>query len=104
MGISAGVSYRALGSTHYSLDDFAVLQAINNIDIVVLADNFETQKAIETAVSYPKPIYIRFGKKAMPHLHQPDTPFAIMVNTTPRNSPKSRRGELSIVSQSTTKN
>ena len=77
VGISAGVSYGALGSTHHSLHDFAALQAINNIDIVVPADNFETQKVIETAVSHPRPLYIRFGKKAMPHLHQPDTPFEI---------------------------
>ncbi|MBE2220595.1 MAG: transketolase family protein [Anaerolineae bacterium] len=77
VGISAGVSYGALGTTHHSLHDFAALQAINNIDIVVPADNFETQKVIETAVSHPKPLYIRFGKKAMPHLHQPDTPFEI---------------------------
>lgn len=77
VGISAGVSYGALGSTHHSLHDFAALQAINNIDIVVPADNFETQKVIETAVSHPTPLYIRFGKKAMPHLHQPNTPFEI---------------------------
>jgi transketolase len=77
IGISAGVSYGALGTTHHSLHDFAALQAINNIDIVVPADNFETQKVIETAVSHPKPLYIRFGKKAMPHLHHPDTHFEI---------------------------
>ena len=53
------------------------LQAINNIDIVVPADNFETQKVIETAVSHPRPLYIRFGKKPLPHLHQPDTHFEI---------------------------
>jgi transketolase len=31
VGISAGVSYGSLGTTHHSLHDFAVLQAINNI-------------------------------------------------------------------------
>ena len=77
IGISAGVSYGALGSTHHSLHDFAALQAINNIDIVAPADNFETQKAIESAVTYPKPLYIRFGKKPMHNLHKPDTPFEI---------------------------
>ncbi len=45
VGISAGVSYGALGSTHHSLHDLAVLQAINNIDIVVPADNFETSRS-----------------------------------------------------------
>lgn len=77
VGISAGVSYGALGSTHHSLHDLAALQAINNIDIVVPADNFETQAVIETAVSHPRPLYIRFGKGAMPHLHAPGTRFEI---------------------------
>src|SRR5215813_9809342 len=39
IGISAGVSYGALGSTHHSLHDLAVLRAIYNISIVVPADN-----------------------------------------------------------------
>jgi transketolase len=77
VGISAGVSYGALGTTHHSLHDFAVLQAINNIDIVVPADNFETVQAIRAAVDYPRPIYIRFGKKPMPTLHSKETHFEI---------------------------
>ena len=77
VGISAGVSYGALGTTHHSLHDYAVLQAINNIDIVVPADNFETQKVIQAAVNYPKPLYIRLGKKPMPNLHAPDIYFEI---------------------------
>lgn len=77
IGISAGVSYGALSSTHHSLHDYAVLRAINNIDIVAPADNFETRQVIKAAMVHPRPIYIRFGKKAMPHLHQPDTKFEI---------------------------
>jgi transketolase len=77
IGISAGVSYGALGSTHHSLHDLAALQAINNLDIVVPADNFETREAIQAAVSHLKPIYIRFGKKPMLHLHNGDTKFEI---------------------------
>lgn len=77
VGISAGVSYGALGSTHHSLHDYAVLRAINNIDIVAPADNYETQQAVMAAVNHPRPIYLRFGKKAMPNLHQPGTPFEI---------------------------
>ncbi len=42
IGISAGVSYGALGTTHHSLHDFAVLRAVQNITIVAPADNFET--------------------------------------------------------------
>lgn len=68
IGISAGVSYGALGSTHHSLHDFAVLRAINNLIVVAPADNFETAKAIELAAAINKPFYLRFGKKAMPAL------------------------------------
>jgi transketolase len=68
IGISAGVSYGALGSTHHSLHDFAVLRAINNLVVVAPADNYETEQAIRQAASLNKPIYLRFGKKSMPDL------------------------------------
>ena len=70
VGISAGVSYGALGSTHHSLHDFAVLRAINNITIVAPADNYETVKATELAAESVQPVYLRFGKKVMPALKQ----------------------------------
>jgi transketolase len=75
IGISAGVSYGSLGTTHHSLHDFAALQAINNIDIVAPADNFETAQGHPGGCSSSPPIYIRFGKKAMPILHKPETHF-----------------------------
>jgi transketolase len=86
IGISAGVSYGSLGSTHHSLHDYAVLQAINNIDIVAPADNHETVKVIQAAVHHPRPIYIRFGKKAMPNLHSPETVITIgkAIQVTPK--------------------
>lgn len=77
IGISAGVSYGTLGTTHHSLHDFAALQAIHNIAIVAPADNFETAEAIRLAAAYPRPIYLRFGKKAMPNLRQPGAYFEI---------------------------
>ncbi len=77
IGISAGVSYGALGTTHHSLHDYAALRAINNIDIVAPADNFETRAVIRAAVNHPRPVYIRFGKRPMLNLHAPDTDFQI---------------------------
>ncbi len=68
IGISAGVSYGALGSTHHSLHDLAVLRAINNITVIVPADNFETEEAIKAASEMQTPVYVRFGKKTMPAL------------------------------------
>jgi len=76
IGISAGVSYGALGSTHHSLHDYAVLRAINNITIVAPSDNYETAEAIKLAAALDKPVYLRFGKKNMPDLNGVDTfPF-----------------------------
>ena len=72
IGISAGVSYGALGSTHHSLHDYAVLRAINNITIVAPADNYETEEAIRLAAKFDKPVYLRFGKKNMPDLKADD--------------------------------
>ena len=51
VGISAGVSYGALGSTHHSLHDLAALRAIHNITIVVPADSFETHAAVNFGIA-----------------------------------------------------
>lgn len=77
VGISAGVSYGQLGSTHHSIHDIAVLRAINNIDIVVPADNYETKEVIKSAVNYQRPLFIRFGKKPMMKLHDGNHNFKI---------------------------
>jgi len=65
VGISSGVSYGALGSTHHSIHDLAVLRAINNLTILVPADNFETREAIRYAAQATRPVFVRFGKAAM---------------------------------------
>jgi transketolase len=75
VGISAGVSYGALGSTHHSLHDFAALRTIHNINVVAPADNFETEQAIRKASSIDQPFYIRFGKKPMPSLSHSNRQF-----------------------------
>jgi transketolase len=77
VGISSGVSYGALGTTHHSLHDLAVLRAINNLSIIVPADNFESRQAILAAAQAPKPVFVRFGKAAMYGLHKPETKFEI---------------------------
>lgn len=62
VGISAGVSYGALGSTHHSLHDFAALRAVNNLTIIAPADNFEAREAVKAAAALQSPVYLRFGK------------------------------------------
>jgi transketolase len=75
IGISAGVSYGALGSTHHSLHDLAALRAISNIDVVVPADNAETREAIRAASASARPLYVRFGKAPLYDLHPADRQF-----------------------------
>ncbi len=77
VGISAGVSYGALGSTHHSLHDLAVLRAIHNLTILLPADNFEARQAIRAAAAAPHPVFVRFGKAAMYDLHAPDAKFEV---------------------------
>lgn len=77
VGISAGISYGQLGSTHHSIHDFAALRCINNMTIVAPADNFETSEVIKQAVHYNHPLYIRFGKKPMMTIHSDKTVFQI---------------------------
>jgi transketolase len=77
VGISAGVSYGALGSTHHSLHDYATLRTINNMIVVAPADNYETEQAIRLAAASDKPIYLRFGKKNMPDLPNDGSRFEI---------------------------
>ena len=77
VGISAGVSYGALGSTHHSLNDFASLRALNNLDIVVPADNRQTREAVLAALHHPRPLYLRFGKRPVPDLPAGTCEFSI---------------------------
>lgn len=77
VGISAGVSYGALGSTHHSLHDLAALRAIHNLTILVPTDNFETRHAIHAAAQADHPFFVRFGKAPMYDLHSSDAPFQV---------------------------
>lgn len=78
VGISAGVSYGALGTTHHSLHDFAALRAINHLSIVAPADNYETRAAVQAAAASDQPLYLRFGKAALYTLPGAESqPFAL---------------------------
>ena len=77
VGISAGISYGQLGSTHHSIHDYAVLRCINNISIVAPADNFETCETIKQAINFKSPLYIRFGKKPMLDISNDNKNFKI---------------------------
>jgi len=75
VGISAGVSYGALGSTHHSTHDLAALRAIPGVTIVVPADNREARAASLAAHASSGPVYVRIGKRPVPDL--PGTAFEL---------------------------
>ncbi|GFZ32118.1 transketolase [Clostridium zeae] len=70
IGISGGVSYGALGMTHHSLQDIAVIRAIPDIAVLLPADRFETKKMIEALQSYDKPAYIRIGRNPVEDIYE----------------------------------
>ncbi len=75
VGISAGVSYGALGSTHHSLHDFAALRAIHNLTVIAPADNHETRAAVRYAAGATKPVFLRFGKAPLHDINPAGTAF-----------------------------
>ncbi len=77
IGISAGVSYGALGATHHSLHDVAALRAVPNLAILAPADNFETREAIRAVTRAQHPIYVRLGKAPQPHVHAAGSNFTL---------------------------
>ncbi|URZ00738.1 transketolase family protein [Clostridium felsineum] len=70
IGISGGVSYGALGMTHHSLQDIAVIRAIPGIAVLLPADRFETKKMIKALQEYNKPAYIRIGRNPVEDVYE----------------------------------
>lgn len=70
IGISGGVSYGALGMSHHSLQDIAVMRAIPGISIIFPADRFETKKMTEALLDYEGPVYIRVGRNPVEDVYE----------------------------------
>lgn len=70
IGISAGISYGALGMSHHSLQDIAVLSAIPGIRILIPADSYETEKMMDTIMDDTIPTYIRVGRNPVEQVHE----------------------------------
>ncbi len=78
LGVSGGVSYGALGFSHHSLHDIAVLRTFPGMHIVLPCDIYQTEKLVEELVDYPFPVYIRVGRNAVPNVYENENaPFKI---------------------------
>jgi transketolase len=76
LGVSGGVSYGALGFSHHSLHDIAVLRTFPGMEIALPCDIFQTKKLVEFLVEHPLPVYIRVGRNAVPNVYdENDCPF-----------------------------
>lgn len=70
IGISGGLSYGALGMSHHSLQDIAVMRAIPGMNIILPADRHETRKMVEELVKNNQPAYIRIGRNPVPDVYE----------------------------------
>lgn len=70
IGVSGGVSYGALGSTHHSLHDIAAMRALPGLTIILPCDIFQTMKMTEELVSFSGPAYVRMGRGAVPNVYE----------------------------------
>lgn len=78
VGVSGGVSYGALGTSHHSLQDIAVMRAIPGITIILPCDVHQTRKITEVLAAYEGPVYVRMGRNAVPDVYEDESaPFEI---------------------------
>lgn len=69
IGDGAGVVYSSLGSSHQSTEDIAVLRCIPNISILSPCDAQEMQYALNHALRFESPQYVRMGKSDVGSVH-----------------------------------
>lgn len=78
IGISGGISYGALGMSHHSVQDIAVMRAIPGMTVIIPADRFETEKMTEALLQHDGPTYVRVGRNPVEDVYTSvDYPFEI---------------------------
>ena len=69
----AGITVGEDGATHQCLEDFALMRAIPGMVVINPADATEARAAVEAAINYVGPVYMRFGRYAVPVIYDKDT-------------------------------
>lgn len=78
VGIGSGFSLTLFGNTHYALEDMALMRLIPRMTVVAPCDAFEAAKALEAAMQYDGPVYIRlYGGTGTPVVYKEDFDFCI---------------------------
>ena len=69
----AGITVGEDGATHQCLEDIGTMRTIPGMTIVNPADAVEARAAVEAAILYKGPMYLRFGRLAVPVIYDKDT-------------------------------
>lgn len=65
----AGISVGEDGATHQCLEDIGIMRTIPNMVIINPADDVEARAAVKAAILHDGPVYLRFGRLAVPVLY-----------------------------------
>lgn len=80
----AGISVGEDGASHQCCEDIALMRAIPGMTIINPADDVETRAAVLAAANYDGPVYMRFGRLAVPRIFDEDYKFewgkAVVLN------------------------
>ena len=81
----AGITVGEDGATHQCLEDLGVMRTIPGMVVLNPADDVEARAAVEWALNYVGPVYIRFGRLAVPVVFdEADYKFEFGKNLTVR--------------------
>ncbi len=69
----AGITVGEDGATHQCLEDIGLMRTIPGMAIVNPADAVEARAAVEWAINYNGPVYLRFGRLAVPVIFDRET-------------------------------
>lgn len=62
----AGISVGEDGATHQCNEDIALMRTIPGMVVINPSDDVEAKKAVEAAILHDGPVYLRFGRLAVP--------------------------------------
>ena len=72
-----GISVGEDGASHQCCEDFALMRAIPGMTVICPADDVEAKAAVKAAYEMEGPVYLRFGRLAVPVFHAEDFKFQI---------------------------
>lgn len=78
----AGISVGEDGATHQCNEDIALMRTIPGMTVINPADDTEARAALRAAFDHDGPVYIRFGRFAVPVIFPEDYKFEIGKGTT----------------------